>query len=73
MCQSEVAQLRQHIAEEYEAMRRGLNGLAYGTANHSFIDARMKRVDSYHEQLTKQVGEQEADSTIYELYSKIIG
>jgi len=73
MCQSEVALLRQHIADEYEAMKRGLNGLAYGTAKHTFIDVRMKRVDSYHEQLARQIGEQEADSTVYELYRKIIG
>src|SRR4051812_13588221 len=56
MYQSEVAELRQRILEEYEAMKRGLTGFAWGTAKHAFIDARMKRVDHYHEQLVQQVG-----------------
>ena len=73
MCQSEVAVLRRRIAEECEAMNRGFSGFASGTAKHDFIDARMKRVDHYHEQLIKQVGEQEALLMVYELYTKIIG
>jgi hypothetical protein len=73
MHQSEVALLRQRILEEYEAMKQGLNGFAWGTAKHSFIDARMKRVDLYHEQLAQQVGDQEADTTICDLYKKVIG
>jgi uncharacterized protein YifN (PemK superfamily) len=73
MSQSEVAQLRQSILEEYEAMKRGLTGFAWGSAKHAFIDARMKRVDYYHEQLVKQVGEQEATHTICALYEQVIG
>jgi hypothetical protein len=73
MSQSEVAQLRQSILEEYEAMKRGLTGFAWGSAKHAFIDARMKRVDYYHEQLIKQVGEQEATHTICALYEQVIG
>jgi hypothetical protein len=73
MHQSEVAQLRQQIVEEYEAMKRGLSGLAWGTAKHAFIDARMRRVDHYHEQLVERVGEQEAAHTIYDLYTQIMG
>jgi hypothetical protein len=73
MYQSEIAQLRQRIIEEYEAMKSGLNGFAYGAAKHEFIDARMRRVDYYHGQLTKHVGEQEADLTICKLYTKVIG
>jgi hypothetical protein len=73
MHQSEVAQLRQQIVEEYEAMKQGLSGLAWGTAKHAFIDARMRRVDHYHEQLVERVGEQEAVHTIYDLYTQIMG
>lgn len=70
MGQSEVAQLRQKISEEYEAMKRGLTGLAWGSAKHDFINARMQRVDQYHNQLAQYVGEYEATSTICDLYNQ---
>ncbi|GCE13724.1 hypothetical protein [Tengunoibacter tsumagoiensis] len=73
MAQSEVAQLRQQIVEEYEAMKRGLSGLKLGSAKHAFIDARMKRVDGYHNQLSQHVGEQDATMAICELYVQVIG
>ncbi|MBO0779859.1 MAG: hypothetical protein J2P37_13635 [Ktedonobacteraceae bacterium] len=73
MCKSEVAQLRQQILDEYEAMQRGLNGLALGTASHTFIDARMRKVDAYYARLSKQLGEQEASQIIYELYVQKMG
>ncbi len=44
MHQSEIAQLRQQIVEEYEAMKRGLSGFAWGTAKHAFIDASMLKL-----------------------------
>lgn len=73
MCQSEVALLRKRIAAEYEAMMRGLTGLASGQAQHAFIDARMRRVDTYHEQLTQHISDAEATNVICELYVQIIG
>ena len=73
MAQSEVAQLRQKIVEEYEAMKRGLTGFAWGAAKHAFIDARMKCVDGYYDQLAKHVGSQEATNTVCELYIDVIG
>ena len=73
MAQSEVAQLRQRIMEEYEAMKRGLTGFACGSTKHAFIDARMHRVDGYHDQLTQYVGAQEATQTVCELYIEIMG
>jgi hypothetical protein len=58
---SEVAKIRQRIAEEYQAAKWGLSGLAYGTAQHQFITARMENIGLYHEQLRALVGsEQEA-------------
>jgi hypothetical protein len=53
-------------------MKRGLTGLAQGTAIHSFISARMARVESYHGELVKQVGEYEATQIVCELYNKAI-
>ncbi|GCE48956.1 hypothetical protein EI42_01469 [Thermosporothrix hazakensis] len=73
MGQSEVARLRRQIEDEYQAMKLGLSGFSWGTAKHDFIQARMRRVDLYHEQLARQVGEKEATSTIYDLYTQIIG
>ncbi len=73
MYQSEVAELCQKILEEYEAMKRGPTGFALGTSKHAFIDARLKRVDSYHSQLAKYIGDQEATMTICELYRQIMG
>ncbi|HTI15485.1 MAG TPA: hypothetical protein VL461_13130 [Dictyobacter sp.] len=72
MGKSEVAQIRQQIMTEYEAMQRGIEGLAY-TAQHAFINARLQSVDRYHEQLSQYVGEEEATRTICELYTQIIG
>ena len=40
---SEVASLMQRIDLEREAAQHGLTGLAYGTARHDFITARMER------------------------------
>ena len=56
---SEVARLRQRIAEEYEAAMRGLSGLAAGTATHEFITKRMEQMGACHETLKQLVGEQE--------------
>ena len=43
MAESEVASLMQRIDLEREAVQQGLTGLAYGTARHDFITARMER------------------------------
>ena len=64
--QSEVARLRQRIAEEYEAAMRGLTGLAYGTATHEFITKRMEQMGTCHETLKQLVGEQEATRMLAE-------
>lgn len=57
---SEIANLRQRIAEEYEAAMRGLTGLALGSAKHQFITQRMEQIEAYHQTLQHLVGEQEA-------------
>lgn len=70
---SEVARLRQLITAEYEAAVHGFSGLTVGTAKHAFIDARMKRVWDYGEQLATHVGEAEATCQLCELYTETIG
>ena len=64
---SEVARLRQQIAQEYEAATRGLTGLAQGTAQHSFITTRMERIADHHQALIPLVGVQEATRMVSEL------
>jgi len=57
---SEVARLKEQIRREYDAAQQALSGLAQGTAQHSFITARMENVHSAHEQLAVLVGPEEA-------------
>jgi len=57
--QSEVARIRQQIADEYEAAQRGLTGPAI-VSRHDFIAARMEGIAQCHDDLVKLVGEQEA-------------
>lgn len=52
---------------------RGLSGLAEGTALHEFISARMARVEKYHHELAREVGDSEATRIICELYNKATG
>jgi hypothetical protein len=72
MSTSEVAHLREQVELEYEAMVRGLSGFAEGSAVHEFISARMARIEGYHSELTKEVGESEATQIICDLYNKTI-
>jgi hypothetical protein len=60
MAQSEVAQLRQSIEQELQAMRQGLSGLAAGTARHTFIEAKMRRLGQYEDQLATHIGKEQA-------------
>jgi tRNA U34 5-carboxymethylaminomethyl modifying GTPase MnmE/TrmE len=65
---SEVAQLRQRIAAEYEAAHRAMYEFADGVARHRFITARMENVDRCQEELSRCIGEQQA----IEILTKII-
>lgn len=73
MHKSEVARIREEIELQLEAMQRGMYGFASGSARHSFIRARMARIDEYQHKLTAQIGEHDADQIIYNLYSEIVG
>lgn len=73
MQKSEVARIREEIELQLEAMQRGISGFASGSARHSFIRARMDRIDEYQHRLTDQIGEQDADQLLCSLYSEIMG
>jgi len=72
MNQSEVARLREQIESQLQAMQQGLRGLSSGTARHAFIQARMKRIGQYQDELAQQVGEQEADQVLWRLYAGVM-
>jgi hypothetical protein len=56
MMVSEVTQLRQRIAQEYQAARWGLAGLAYGTSQHQFITTCAENIGQSFAQLVQVVG-----------------
>lgn len=55
---SEIARVRQQIADEYLSAQLGLSGLAEGTSRHQFITARTERIGALHYQLQELVGDQ---------------
>lgn len=57
--ESEVARLRQQIADEHEAMQRAISAPMVG-ASHQFINARMDRFASATEALINAVGPERA-------------
>jgi hypothetical protein len=71
-CNSEVARLRRQIDQEIEAAQRGMNGYAI-TAQHAFIDARLRRAWDHKEALVAEVGETEATKILLDAYIKIVG
>jgi hypothetical protein len=56
---SEVARIRQLIAQEYEAVEQGIKGLAV-TSRHDFIARRQQNIQCYVQDLAAIVGEAEA-------------
>lgn len=54
---SEVARLMQSITAEYEAAQNAMHGFASGTARHSFITARMERMNALKDELATQIGD----------------
>jgi len=59
MTHSEIARLRQRIADEYLSAKLGLTGLAWGTSKHQVITARMENMGKYVTTLTELVGSAE--------------
>lgn len=54
-----MARLLARIDTEYEAARRGMQGLAQGTAYHEFITARSENISRLHKELGELVGSKE--------------
>ena len=71
MSMSELAKIKQSIAAEMEAARRGLYGLSAGTVRHEVISAKMQRMGEYHEKLTDIVGKDEATKFFLETEAKV--
>jgi hypothetical protein len=57
---SEVARIRQQIADEYLAGQQALLGLALGTSQHQFITQRIENMERCRDQLVTLVGADEA-------------
>lgn len=68
MCKSEVARIRQQIEMEIEAMRRGMNEVALGTARHDFIHRKMERIGNCQDSLAAHVGQTEASQIVCQVY-----
>jgi hypothetical protein len=69
---SEVAQMRAQIELEYEAMKRGLVGVAAGVAKHRFIVAKMERVGQLTDRLAQQIGQEQANTIAAQTYIRIM-
>jgi hypothetical protein len=73
MHESEIVRLREQVELEYESMMLGLHGFAEGSAIHEFISAKMARVEGYHDELAREIGEDLATQMICDLYNKATG
>ena len=70
MSQSEVAQLRQQIADEYAAAHRALYEFA-AVGRHEIITNRFNQAGQYIDQLAQFVGEQEANTMSAQIYIQV--
>jgi hypothetical protein len=69
---SEVARLRQQIAEEIESLEGSFHAFAVGTARHDFIRMRMDSIGDRQDKLASYVGEDNAEHMVCELYMNIV-
>jgi hypothetical protein len=70
---SDVARLRCQIIQEMEAMSQVFDGFAEGSARHEFIHTRMQNINGHQERLAKHIGENDAATTVCELYINTVG
>jgi len=64
---SEVAQIKEQMVAEYEAGKRGLEGLSQGTARHQFITQKTENMSRCHTRLIALVGQEQASKIIAEV------
>lgn len=65
---SEVARLKEQIDLECRASWAALSAFRSGTAQHRFISARLRKMDTYHTHLAKLVGEEAAIEYLCEVF-----
>lgn len=69
--ESTVARLLREIDLNYQAASLGLSGLALGTSMHSFIAARMERIEGARQELAEVLdNEEEATRLVVEVMDK---
>ena len=68
MSESEIARLRRQMELAHEASVWALSGLSSGTAQHAFISARMRHMDSCYQHLSQLVGEEQAIDVLCEVF-----
>jgi hypothetical protein len=61
---SEIAKILRTINQEYEASKRGLEGLSSGSARHDFIQQKSENMAKQHEHLSHLVGPEKAIALI---------
>ena len=61
---SEVTHILKQIEQEYQASKRGLEGLASGTTRHDFISKKAENIGKHHDHLTELVGPEQAIALI---------
>jgi hypothetical protein len=70
MSENEFARLRAQIEREHEACVWALSGLTSGNAQHAFINARFRRMDACHTELSLLVGEVVATDVLCEIFDR---
>jgi SAM-dependent methyltransferase len=71
MSESEIARLRTQLELEHTASVWALTGLASGTAQHTFITAKLKNMDRCYQQLHTLVGEERATDVLCDVFDHL--
>ncbi|QBD74805.1 hypothetical protein EPA93_05160 [Ktedonosporobacter rubrisoli] len=68
---SEVARLREQIALECEAVKRGLSGYAC-VGQHEFVRQKYAAIETHYQKLVPLVGQEEAAEITFETYKDVL-
>ncbi|QBD78741.1 hypothetical protein EPA93_23250 [Ktedonosporobacter rubrisoli] len=66
---SEITEIRKRIEENYEAAWRALHAPAM-VASHTIISQKLSQVQTYHEELAKLMGEEQAHEIVLSIGAK---
>jgi hypothetical protein len=61
---SKVARILKNIEQEYQASKRGLEGLSSESARHDFIHQKTENIGKNHDHLSQLVGPEKAIALI---------